>query len=133
MQNEKIDIVKWDEDPSVYIANALSPAQVISVTIDEDEKSSRVVVPDYQLSLAIGKEGQNARLAAKLTGYKIDIKSETQARESVDFYDDYDEEHEEAEEEMTEEAVSEELEEAEEDTEETETEAEETADGDAEE
>ena len=101
---------------------------------DPDEKTALVVVPDYQLSLAIGKEGQNARLAARLTGFKIDIKSETQARESGDFYDDYDEEHEEAEEEeMTEEAVSEELEEAEEDTEETETEAEETADGDAEE
>ena len=79
MQNEKIDIVKWDEDPAVYIANALSPAQVISVTVDEDEKSSSVVVPDYQLSLAIGKAGQNARLAAKLTNWKIDIKSESQA------------------------------------------------------
>ena len=75
LQNEKIDIVKWDEDPAVYIANALSPAQVISVTVDEDEKSSSVVVPDYQLSLAIGKEGQNARLAAKLTGWKIGIES----------------------------------------------------------
>ncbi len=81
LQNEKIDIVKWDEDPAVYIANALSPAQVISVTVDEDEKSSSVVVPDYQLSLAIGKAGQNARLAAKLTNWKIDIKSESQAAE----------------------------------------------------
>jgi N utilization substance protein A len=81
LQNEKIDIVKWDEDPAVYIANALSPAQVISVTVDENEKSSSVVVPDYQLSLAIGKAGQNARLAAKLTNWKIDIKSETQANE----------------------------------------------------
>lgn len=79
LQNEKIDIVKWDEDPAVYIANALSPAQVISVTVDEEEKSSSVVVPDYQLSLAIGKAGQNARLAAKLTNWKIDIKSESQA------------------------------------------------------
>lgn len=79
LQNEKIDIVKWDEDPAVYIANALSPAQVISVTVDEGEKSSSVVVPDYQLSLAIGKAGQNARLAAKLTNWKIDIKSESQA------------------------------------------------------
>lgn len=79
LQNEKIDIVKWDEDPAVYIANALSPAQVISVTVDENDKSSSVVVPDYQLSLAIGKAGQNARLAAKLTNWKIDIKSETQA------------------------------------------------------
>ena len=78
MQNEKIDIVKWDEDPAVYIANALSPAQVISVTVDEGEKSSSVVVPDYQLSLAIGKAGQNARLAAKLTNWKIDIKSHSQ-------------------------------------------------------
>ena len=81
LQNEKIDIVKWDEDPAVYIANALSPAQVISVTVDEDEKSSSVVVPDYQLSLAIGKAGQNARLAAKLTNWKIDIKSESNADE----------------------------------------------------
>lgn len=79
LQNEKIDIVKWDEDPAVYIKNALSPAQVISVTVDEAEKSSSVVVPDYQLSLAIGKAGQNARLAAKLTNWKIDIKSESQA------------------------------------------------------
>lgn len=81
LQNEKIDIVKWDEDPAVYIANALSPAQVISVTVDDAEKSSSVVVPDYQLSLAIGKAGQNARLAAKLTNWKIDIKSESQANE----------------------------------------------------
>lgn len=81
LQNEKIDIVKWDEDPAVYIANALSPAQVVSVTIDEDAKSSIVVVPDYQLSLAIGKAGQNARLAAKLTNWKIDIKSESQAED----------------------------------------------------
>lgn len=79
LQNEKIDIVKWDEDPAVYIANALSPAQVVSVTVDEGEKASSVVVPDYQLSLAIGKAGQNARLAAKLTNWKIDIKSESQA------------------------------------------------------
>ncbi len=81
LQNEKIDIVKWDDDPAVYIDNALSPAQVISVTVDEAEKSSSVVVPDYQLSLAIGKAGQNARLAAKLTNWKIDIKSESQAEE----------------------------------------------------
>ena len=81
LQNEKIDIVKWDEDPAVYIANALSPAQVVSVTIDEGAKSSVVVVPDYQLSLAIGKAGQNARLAAKLTNWKIDIKSESQAED----------------------------------------------------
>ena len=82
LQNEKIDIVKWDEDPAVYIANALSPAQVLSVTVDESEKSSSVVVPDYQLSLAIGKAGQNARLATKLTNWKIDIKSESQAQEA---------------------------------------------------
>ena len=81
LQNEKIDIVKWDEDPAVYIANALSPAQVVSVTIDEGAKSSVVVVPDYQLSLAIGKAGQNARLAAKLTNWKIDLKSESQAED----------------------------------------------------
>lgn len=81
LHDEKIDIVRWDEDPAVYIANALSPAKVISVSVWEEEKSSFVVVPDYQLSLAIGKSGQNARLAAKLTGWKIDIKSETQAKE----------------------------------------------------
>lgn len=84
LQDEKIDIVKWDEDPAVYIANSLSPAKVISVTVQEEEKASRVVVPDYQLSLAIGKAGQNARLAAKLTNWKIDIKSESQAEEADD-------------------------------------------------
>lgn len=77
--SEKIDIVKWSENPVKFIANALSPAKVVSVAVNETEKVSRVVVPDYQLSLAIGKEGQNARLAAKLTGWKIDIKSESQA------------------------------------------------------
>ncbi|SDB90247.1 transcription termination factor NusA [Shouchella lonarensis] len=82
LKGEKIDIVAWSEDPVVYVANALSPAQVLNVTICEDEKTTRVIVPDYQLSLAIGKRGQNARLAAKLTGWKIDIKSETEARES---------------------------------------------------
>ena len=81
LHDEKIDIIRWDEDPAVYIANALSPAKVISVSVWEEEKSSYVIVPDYQLSLAIGKAGQNARLAAKLTGWKIDIKSETQAKE----------------------------------------------------
>lgn len=81
LRNEKIDIVKWNEDPAIYISNALSPAKVISVDINEAEKISRVVVPDQQLSLAIGKEGQNARLAAKLTGWKIDIKSESQAED----------------------------------------------------
>jgi N utilization substance protein A len=78
LKGEKVDIVKWNTDPAKYIANALSPAKVVSVEINEVEKISRVVVPDYQLSLAIGKEGQNARLAAKLTGWKIDIKSESQ-------------------------------------------------------
>ena len=82
LAGEKIDIVKWSDDPATYIANSLNPAKVISVAVNEAEKISRVVVPDYQLSLAIGKEGQNARLAAKLTGWKIDIKSETQAREA---------------------------------------------------
>jgi len=78
LNGEKIDIIKWSQDMGVYIANALSPAKVLHVEVDETEKSSRVVVPDNQLSLAIGKEGQNARLAAKLTGWKIDIKSESQ-------------------------------------------------------
>ena len=93
LRGEKIDIITWDENPAILIQNALSPAKVISVIADADEKSAKVVVPDYQLSLAIGKEGQNARLAARLTGFKIDIKSETQARESGDFMDyenDYD-------------------------------------------
>lgn len=79
LHGEKIDIVRWDEDPAIYIANALSPAKVVSVSVAEDEKASYVIVEDYQLSLAIGKAGQNARLAAKLTNWKIDIKSESQA------------------------------------------------------
>jgi len=78
LKGEKIDIVKYSKDPAVYAANALSPAKVVSVKVDEEQKIAQVVVPDYQLSLAIGKEGQNARLAAKLTGWKIDIKSESQ-------------------------------------------------------
>ncbi len=82
---EKIDIINWDENPALMIENALSPAKIITVLADPDDKTGRVIVPDYQLSLAIGKEGQNARLAARLTGYKIDIKSESQARESGDF------------------------------------------------
>ena len=82
LRGEKIDIINWDENPAILIENALSPAKVISVIADDDEKTAKVIVPDYQLSLAIGKEGQNARLAAKLTGFKIDIKSETQVRES---------------------------------------------------
>ena len=91
LRGEKIDIINWDENPAILIENALSPAKVIAVMADPDEKTALVVVPDYQLSLAIGKEGQNARLAARLTGFKIDIKSETQAKESGDLYD-YDEE-----------------------------------------
>ena len=85
LRGEKIDIINWDENPALMIENALSPAKVISVMADLDEKTSKVIVPDYQLSLAIGKEGQNARLAARLTGFKIDIKSESQAREAGDF------------------------------------------------
>lgn len=81
LRGEKIDIITWDENPAFLIENALSPAKVICVVADEEAREAQVIVPDYQLSLAIGKEGQNARLAAKLTGYKIDIKSETQARE----------------------------------------------------
>ncbi|WP_213563234.1 transcription termination factor NusA [Staphylococcus auricularis] len=79
---EKIDIVQWDKDPKIFVKNALSPSQVLEVIVDEEDQSTLVVVPDYQLSLAIGKRGQNARLAAKLTGWKIDIKSETDAREA---------------------------------------------------
>ena len=96
LRGEKIDIITWDENPAILIQNALSPAKVISVIADGDEKTAKVVVPDYQLSLAIGKEGQNARLAARLTGFKIDIKSESQAREAGDFMDyenDYEDEN----------------------------------------
>lgn len=81
LKGEKIDIVKWSENPVEFVANALSPSKVLEVIVDESEKATTVIVPDYQLSLAIGKRGQNARLAAKLTGWKIDIKSETDARE----------------------------------------------------
>ncbi len=81
LNGEKIDIVEWSEDPAIFVANALSPSKVIDVQVNEEERSTTVVVPDYQLSLAIGKRGQNARLAAKMTGWKIDIKSETDARE----------------------------------------------------
>ncbi len=96
---EKIDIINWDENPGNLIQNALSPAQIVAVFADPDEKTAEVVVPDYQLSLAIGKEGQNARLAAKLTGYKIDIKSETQAKDAYGFrYEDYMDDEEEYEE-----------------------------------
>lgn len=115
LRGEKIDIINWDENPALLIENALSPAKVISVMADPDEKTAKVIVPDYQLSLAIGKEGQNARLAARLTGFKIDIKSETQAREAGDFEyyeeDEYDEDSyeafdEDAAEDMTEDAVA---------------------------
>ena len=92
LRGEKIDIINWDENPAILIENALSPAKVIAVMADPDEKTALVVVPDYQLSLAIGKEGQNARLAAKLTGYKIDIKSETQAIEAGELPENYMEE-----------------------------------------
>lgn len=85
LRGEKIDIVKYSSNPEQYVANALSPAKVLMAVADENEKICRVVVPDYQLSLAIGKEGQNARLAAKLTGWKIDIKSESQAVAAGDF------------------------------------------------
>ena len=97
LRGEKIDIINWSDNAAMLIENALSPAKVISVIADAEEKTAKVVVPDYRLSLAIGKEGQNARLAARLTGFKIDIKSETQAREAGDFmdyendYEEYDE------------------------------------------
>ena len=103
LRGEKIDIINWDENPAILIEHALSPAKVVAVLADPDEKTAKVVVPDYQLSLAIGKEGQNARLAARLTGFKIDIKSETQAKEIEGFLDydvyeeeEYDESYEEA-------------------------------------
>ncbi len=84
LNDEKIDILKWSSDPAEYISNSLSPSGVIRVEINEDEKAARVTVPDFQLSLAIGKEGQNARLAARLTGWKIDIKSESQMRKYLE-------------------------------------------------
>lgn len=89
LRGEKIDIINWSDNPAILIENSLSPAKVISVMADPDEKAASVIVPDYQLSLAIGKEGQNARLAARLTGYKIDIKSETQAIESGELPENY--------------------------------------------
>lgn len=99
LRGEKIDIINWSDNAAMLIENALSPAKVISVIADAEEKTAKVVVPDYQLSLAIGKEGQNARLAARLTGFKIDIKSETQAREAGDFMD-YENDYEEYEEDL---------------------------------
>ena len=90
LRGEKIDIINWDENPGNLIQNALSPAKIVAVFADPEEHIAKVVVPDYQLSLAIGREGQNARLAARLTGYKIDIKSETQAKDAPGFrYEDY--------------------------------------------
>ena len=91
LRGEKIDIINWSDNPAILIENALSPAKVVFVMADDEEKTAKVVVPDYQLSLAIGKEGQNARLAARLTGFKIDIKSETQAREIEGFMEEFDE------------------------------------------
>ena len=88
LKGEKIDIIKWSGNPAEFVANALNPAHVLSVYQAKDEKAFRVIVPDNQLSLAIGKEGQNARLAAKLTGWKIDIKSQSQAAEMNDMVDD---------------------------------------------
>ncbi len=109
LRGEKIDIVNWDENPGNFIQNALSPAKIVAVFADPDEKSAKVVVPDYQLSLAIGKEGQNARLAARLTGYKIDIKSETQAKDAPGFrYEDYMDDEFEGDEEFEEEGFSDE-------------------------
>ena len=103
---EKIDIINWDENPGNLIQNALSPAQIVAVFADPDDKTAKVVVPDYQLSLAIGKEGQNARLAAKLTGYKIDIKSESQAKDAYGFrYEDYEYDEEEEEYEVYDEMI----------------------------
>lgn len=100
LRGEKIDIINWDDNPGNLIQNALSPAKIVAVFADPDEKTAKVVVPDYQLSLAIGKEGQNARLAARLTGYKIDIKSETQAKDAPGFrYEDYEYDEEEYDEE----------------------------------
>lgn len=133
LRGEKIDIINWNENPAILIENALSPAKVVAVLADPEDKTAKVVVPDYQLSLAIGKEGQNARLAARLTGFKIDIKSETQAKETEGWLD-VDEEYEEYEdfedykESQAEEAeLAEELEDAEADTEEIAPEAEEAS------
>ncbi len=96
LRGEKIDVINWDENPGNLIQNALSPAKIVAVFADPDEKTAKVVVPDYQLSLAIGKSGQNARLAARLTGYKIDIKSESQAKDAPGFrYEDYMDDYEE--------------------------------------
>ena len=111
LKGEKIDIVSWDENPAFLIENALSPAKVISVLADPEDKTALVIVPDMQLSLAIGKEGQNARLAAKLTGFKIDIKSETQAKETGIFDEYFSEDNEEEEETEVEGAAEDQVEE----------------------
>jgi N utilization substance protein A len=113
LNNEKIDIIIWDENPGNFIRNALSPAQIVNVFADPEEKTANVVVPDDQLSLAIGNSGQNARLAAKLTNYKIDIKSETQAKDAPGFrYEDYlDDEEEYEDEEFSEDEIDEAVEE----------------------
>uniref|UniRef100_I5AVE6 Transcription termination/antitermination protein NusA n=1 Tax=Eubacterium cellulosolvens (strain ATCC 43171 / JCM 9499 / 6) TaxID=633697 RepID=I5AVE6_EUBC6 len=125
LDGEKIDVIEWDENEAVLIEHALSPAKVISVLADPDEKTALVIVPDYQLSLAIGKEGQNARLAAHLTQYKIDIKSESQAKEEglFDEYAEDDEAEEYEDDEITAEEFDQETEDAA--TEEAEAEAEE--------
>ena len=115
LRGEKIDIINWSDNPALLIENALSPAKVIAVYADPDEKTALVVVPDYQLSLAIGREGQNARLAAHLTGFKIDIKSETQARQSGELYS-YEEEEPQEPEEFYAEAAGESVEEDAEET-----------------
>jgi len=81
LKDEKIDVIRWSDDEKVLISNSLSPAKVLLVNLFENEKTATVIVPDQQLSLAIGKEGQNARLAAKLTGWKVDIKSESEHKE----------------------------------------------------
>lgn len=124
---EKIDVINWSEDPKEFIAAALSPSKVLEVALNEAEQSAKIVVPDHQLSLAIGKEGQNARLSAKLTGWRIDIKSETQARETNFLAEDPVTE-EAAEETTAEEAADEAVEAAEEDVQATE----EAAEGEAE-
>jgi N utilization substance protein A len=93
--NEQIDIIEWDENPAQLIVNALSPAKVVSATADDEEKKAQIVVSDQQLSLAIGKSGQNVRLAAKLTGFGIDIKSEAQVNEGTVEAENVDEEEEE--------------------------------------
>jgi N utilization substance protein A len=81
---ERIDIIQWQDDPTKFVASALSPARVLNVSVDEASKTATVIVPESQLSLAIGKEGQNARLAAKLTGWRVDIKSDAAPRETVE-------------------------------------------------